>query len=319
MATFQKRNGRITATVRIKPHSAKSKTFNTKREAKAWADETEIKLKNEKEKIFTHITLRQAIEEYRDTVSINKKGGVKEVTRLNQFIKIMNVDVSLSDIDKEFLVNFREYRLESVVPATARRELLMLSGLFSWCIDKKLWLTSSPMDGVKLPKASNHREKVISDYEKETLIPYLNQELKNIFLIALETGMRLSEICLLEWERVFLDKQFLVLRSTKNGRPREVPLSVYAVNIFRGIGVKKSGRIFSYEPKYASADFMKARIKAELYDFTFHDTRHTAATHIAPKLPLLDLCKMFGWTDPKRAMVYYNPTSSQIAARLSLP
>ncbi|MFI8143290.1 integrase, partial [Acinetobacter baumannii] len=53
--------------------------------------------------------------------------------------------------------------------------------------------------------------------------------------------------------------------------------------------------------------------------FTFHDTRHTAATRIAPKLPLLDLCKMFGWTDPKRAMVYYNPTSSQIAARLSQP
>ncbi|MFH4377027.1 integrase, partial [Acinetobacter baumannii] len=91
-----------------------------------------------KEKIFTHITLRQAIEEYRDTVSIHKKGGIKEVTRLNQFIKIMNVDVSLSEVNKEFLVNFREYRLESVVPATVRRELLMLSGMFSWCIDKKL-------------------------------------------------------------------------------------------------------------------------------------------------------------------------------------
>lgn len=182
--------------------------------------------------------MRQAIEEYRDTVSIHKKGGVKEVTRLNQFIKIMNVDVSLSEVNKEFLVNFREYRLESVVPATVRRELLMLSGMFSWCIDKKLWLSSSPMDGVKLPKASNHREKVISDFEIETLLPFLNDELKSIFLIALETGMRLSEICLLEWERIFLDKQYLVLKTTKNGRPREVPLNVIAVDIFIGIGVK---------------------------------------------------------------------------------
>ncbi|MFI7962203.1 tyrosine-type recombinase/integrase, partial [Acinetobacter baumannii] len=103
---------------------------------------------------------------------------------------------------------------------------------------------------------SNHREKIISDFEIETLLPFLNDELKSIFLIALETGMRLSEICLLEWERIFLDKQYLVLKTTKNGRPREVPLNVIAVDIFIGIGVKKSGRVFSYEPKYASADFM---------------------------------------------------------------
>jgi hypothetical protein len=31
---------------------------------------------------------------------------------------------------------------------------------------------------------------------------------------------------------------------------------------------------------------------------------------------VLDLCKMFGWTNPKMAMVYYNPTAAQIAGRL---
>ncbi len=43
------------------------------------------------------------------------------------------------------------------------------------------------------------------------------------------------------------------------------------------------------------------------------------ATKIALKIPLLDLCKMFGWSNPRRAMIYYNPTSSEIAARLSQP
>lgn len=37
---------------------------------------------------------------------------------------------------------------------------------------------------------------------------------------------------------------------------------------------------------------------------------------LARKLDVLDLCKMFGWANPKQAMVYYNPTASQIAARL---
>lgn len=52
MATFQKRKGRITATVRIKPHPAKTKTFDTVRDAKAWAQELEVTLKNEKFKIL---------------------------------------------------------------------------------------------------------------------------------------------------------------------------------------------------------------------------------------------------------------------------
>ena len=76
------------------------------------------------------------------------------------------------------------------------------------------------------------------------------------------------------------------------------------------------GKVFKYSAKYASADFLKARMDAELFDFTFHDARHTAATRIALKIPLLDLCKMFGWSNPKRAMTYYNPTASEIASRL---
>ncbi|MFW1745758.1 hypothetical protein ACG9XW_05935 [Acinetobacter guillouiae] len=48
MTTFQKRNGRVTATVRIKPHPPKSKTFDIARDAKTWTRELEVTLKSEK-------------------------------------------------------------------------------------------------------------------------------------------------------------------------------------------------------------------------------------------------------------------------------
>ena len=51
--------------------------------------------------------------------------------------------------------------------------------------------------------------------------------------------------------------------------------------------------------------------------FTFHDSRHTAATRLAPLVDVLTLCKIFGWAKADQALVYYNPTGSQIAARLS--
>ena len=316
MATYQKRKKGVTATVRIKPHPSQSQTFTTMRDAKAWAQALEIQLRNEKKSDYCHITLRDALEQYRDNVSINKKGADRERNRINQFLRTMKVDIPIDSVDKEYLVLYRESRLEEVASATVRREMQILSAMFTWCIDTKLWLKKSPMFEVKLPAASAHREKVISEYEVETLLPYLDDELRTIFLIALETGMRQAEICGLEWERIFIDKQYLYLKTTKNGRPREVPLSNTAIELITGIGVKKSGKVFNYSPGMASYNFMCARIKANLLDIVFHDTRHTAATRIALKLPLLDLCKMFGWVDPKRAMIYYNPTATQIASRL---
>lgn len=54
---------------------------------------------------------------------------------------------------------------------------------------------------------------------------------------------------------------------------------------------------------YLDVVFRRYRDKAKLSGFTCRDSRHTAATRIAQKLHGLDLCKMFGWTELKRAMI----------------
>lgn len=316
MATFQKRNRRVTATVRIKPHKPKSKTFDTMRDAKTWAQETEVALKNEKQQVFDHVILRNGLEEYRDTISIKKRGADREISRINYILKHMRCDTPLINVDKEFLVQWREWRLESVSTGTVRRDFVLLAGFFTWCVETKIWLLKNPVRDIKIPKDSDHRERIISQQEIEQLLPYLSKDLKDIFLLAIETGMRQAEICGLTWERVYIDKRYVKLLITKNGRPREVPLSQIAVDILAGRQNKKTGSVFDNLPLAVSAEFMKARIAANMLGFTFHDSRHTAATRIALKIPLLDLCKMFGWSDPKRAMVYYNPTTSEIASRL---
>jgi integrase len=103
---------------------------------------------------------------------------------------------------------------------------------------------------------------------------------------------------------------------TKNGKGRHVPLSTKAqLLVARARGID-TVLVFNLKSQSLDALFRKARKRAGLEGFTFHDSRHTAATWIAPKLDILDLCKMFGWSDPKQAMVYYNPTASTIAGRL---
>lgn len=66
----------------------------------------------------------------------------------------------------------------------------------------------------------------------------------------------------------------------------------------------------------ASVLFRRARIRAEIDDLTFHDSRHEACTRLARKLDLLDLARMLGHRDLRSLRTYYNPTAVEIAERL---
>lgn len=73
--------------------------------------------------------------------------------------------------------------------------------------------------------------------------------------------------------------------------------------------------MFNLTTAKAAREYAKARRSAGLSGFTFHDARHTAATRIgmSAKLTLQQMCAMFGWKDPKMAMIYFNPKASDIA------
>ena len=75
--------------------------------------------------------------------------------------------------------------------------------------------------------------------------------------------------------------------------------------------------VFGLKTQSLDAMFRKYRQRAGLDGFTFHDSRHTAATRLAQRLHVLDLCKMFGWTSTTRALVYYNPKAVDIAQRIT--
>lgn len=74
--------------------------------------------------------------------------------------------------------------------------------------------------------------------------------------------------------------------------------------------------MFGLKPQSLDVLFRRARDQAGMSGFVFHDSRHTAATWLAQRLHVLDLCKMFGWANPKQAMAYYNPSAAEIAQRI---
>ena len=132
------------------------------------------------------------------------------------------------------------------------------------------------------------------------------------FLLALRTGMRAGELCSLPWAKVYPDY------ATVNGKTgiRNVSLTHQANRIIAQFHGWDETLVAGIKPQTLDAMFRKYRDKAGLSGFTFHDSRHTAATRIAQRIQVLDLCRLFGWRNPAMALVYYNPTASDIAKRL---
>lgn len=304
-----------------------SATFRLKREAEAWAVARKAEILAEKDQpAAVRIPLRQALERYRDEVSPGKRGGGWEVLRINAMIRwgSLPLDLPIGEVGTPHLAAWRDSRSREVAPGTVLREVSLLSAFFTKARKEWKLIAVNPISDMDKPEEPEHREVVISWSQIRRQLKAMKyrrgpcksatQAGSMAFLLALRTGMRAGEICRLTWARVRGDYCELPITKTK---PRNVPLEPKAMRIIESMRGWDDELVFGISPQTLDSLFRRCRNKAEMSGFTFHDSRHTAATWLAVKLDVLTLCKMFGWKNPQQAMVYYNPTASAIAKRLA--
>jgi len=310
MASIRKRGKKWRVEVRTKSFYA-SESFIHKETAVKWARDIEVALERDESPGGLKL-VSDAIKKYLNEIVPTKKGARWERVRLNKFLTYPIANKRLSSVKPSDFGDWRDERLREVAPASVRRELALWSGLFSVCVTEWQWIPESPLKKVRKPQNSKPRDRVISPKEEALMIEVLGQngphgETLRLMQLAIETGMRLSEMIGLDVERdVFSD--YAIIQDSKNNESRKVPLTKRARELI--------GNGFTITTDYASRLFREATRKAKIPNLTFHDTRHTAATRLARKLDVLDLCRMFGWRDPRHAMIYYNAHASEIAKRL---
>lgn len=305
-----------------------SSIFPTKREATAWAARREIELADESKKSPSEKhTLRELLNLYMEVVSPTKRGERWEVIRITQFLNDPDfpADHLLSNLTADHFISWKQVRLNSIKGESFNRNMNLLSACMTYAITELRWIKDNPLKEVKRGPSSPHRDVVIGSAQVKGMLKALGYspsrkvtEVRHVvaacFLLALRTGMRAGELCNLTWANV--RKHSCLLPQTKTV-PREVPLSGKALRVLNKMLGYDEVFVFGLKPATLDAMFRKYRERAGLEGFTFHDSRHTAATMLAKYIDVLDLCKMFGWKDPKMAMVYYNPKASDIADRLN--
>lgn len=305
-----------------------SATFRTKREADAWGVSREAELLEQAVLApDRRFTVGDMLRRYRDEVTPKKRGARWEAVRINMFLASEHFPASmaLADASSDVFGRWRDVRLAQVKPGSVLREIGVVSAAFETARREWKWVQANPIKDVRRPGMPEHRDVVISRSQIRGMLKALGYSRRHgvgqvrhvvavAFLVALRTGMRQGELCGLEWSRVHADYCRLPVTKTV---ARNVPLSRKARALIERMRGWDDALVFDIPTATLDAMFRKYRTRAGLSGFTFHDSRHTAATWLARKLDVLDLCKAFGWKDPKRAMIYYNPTASQMAARMN--
>ena len=303
-------------------------TFPTKREASEWAARRSTEMRAMATGQAAQIkTLADALHRYAEEVTPHKRGWSKELIRLKAFEKqpMFPARRLLADIAPPMIADWRDARLKVNARGSVLRDMVLLSHVFEVARRDWGWLSINPIKDVRKPSEPDHREVLISLAQQRKMLRALgwsrgpvrsvSHAVANCFLSALQTGMRAGELCGLRWDDVRADH--CTLHTSKTGKGRDVPLTPTTLRTIERMRGFDGDLVFGLKAQTLDAMFRKYRAKAGLSGFTFHDARHTAATRLAQRLHVLDLCKVFGWHTTTRALTYFNPSAGDIARRIT--
>ena len=326
MATIQKRGPyQWRALVRRKGYPSQSKSFDTKREAEAWAAIVESEMTRS---VFIDrspaekTTFEEVINSYIANEAPTHKGGEAEILRLKKFMRDQAklAQRGMATLKTEDFEAYRDRRMKKVAPATVKREFNLLHSVIEK-VRKKLGLHENPITDVKRPRVRNDRDVRLFDGEEEALLAALgdsrNPWIKPAVILAIETAMRRGELLALRWKDVNLDTRVARLHDTKNGEARDVPLSTRAIETLKALPRSVSGDVLATTAEGIKQTFERARKRANLEHVNFHDLRHEAVSRLFERgWNVMEVAAVSGHKDLQSLKRYTNLKAADLARKM---
>ncbi len=219
--------------------------------------------------------------------------------------------MTLEEITPKVITAYIEKRrLEGATPATRNREVSLLSTAFNVAVKQWEWCQENPCSKISKEPENNIIDRWLTREEEEWLLTssmrHLGGQLREIIILVLNTGLRLSEIINLKWKDIDFPRKILIVSKTKNKVPKQVPLNkiAYELLLIKSKTVNITGYVFctakgtQIMPRNLQREFAVAVRKAGIENFRFHDLRHTFATRLAQNgVDLYAIAKLLGHKD----------------------
>jgi integrase len=346
MATIQKRTHKTGTTyrvmVRMRGFPPQQRTFKRLTDAKQWAQDTESAIRKGEFKNVVRTaaskTLQDVIDRFRKEVFVHRAESTKRAEgsfltywekALGQYALAYITPDMVSDKLAELAAagdgrrkpaEDGEADKPKATPKPKSRKTLKhyrdtLAVLFKYAMQWG-WVGSSPLDGVnKITKIRNERIRYLSEDERRKLLDACkvsdNEHLYPVVVFALSTGARKSEILGLSLSDIDLSRDTAILRDTKNGDTRAVPVVHHLHDLLKAQAEKVDAfydelespaprrwlfpRRDGQEPIDIRKAWENARDAAGIDDFRFHDLRHSTASYLAMNgASLVEIAEILG-------------------------
>ena len=207
-------------------------------------------------------------------------------------------DHTVAGFDREVIAHYAWCRAEEGVrPATVRRELITLRA--AWRVAWRDGRIAAPPPKT-LPPAGLPRQRILSVDEISRLrrAAAPDQILALFGAILIGSGARAGAVRDLEWTRVDLLQRIIDFRASHPKAERQkhravVPIGSRLLAMLRR--APRSGeRLFTLSATTMERRFRAAAEAAGLPGVTAHVLRHTAATHLLRRVPLVVASRMIG-------------------------
>jgi len=239
-------------------------------------------------------------------------------------LQIFYGDILISELSTDELERYKNWRLQTVKPATVNIEIITLRRMFNLALKWKI-LTENP--ATELQKLRIEQKEIViyseEQFQKQLQI-ICKAEDKLFYYISLfgyYTGARLGEIINLQWLNICFEENVIKIINkpnfkTKSRRNRIIPISqklmVYLKELHQ---MSKSTSPEDYlfpnpwkfplTKHYVSRKFIEYCKKAELPRHHFHCLRHTFITNLLKKgVAIVKVMKLAGHSQISTTLRY---------------
>ncbi len=283
-----------------------------------------------------NITITQLVAEWLVSIKNQVKPGTYqkyECICRNHIISDLGT-IAVRYVSRFTIMSFIERLSEKNLSAKTVNDILIVFGL-AFKYAKETYSITAPK--INYIKEHQKEMRVLSVQEQQTITEYLVQQIdihKFGVLLALYTGMRIGELCALQWdditdEHIIINKTMMRIKNEQGktevriGSPKSqssnriipTPKSLLPmINQFRSNGYVLSSEKLQYtEPRLMQIKFGKMIADCKIGKANFHALRHTFATRcIEAGVDVKTLSEFLGHSDVKTTLNRYVHSSFEL-------
>lgn len=331
MSVYKKKNGKYYCRFQIdgERHHYLCTGATTEKEAKKLESQFMFKVQQQQNGVVNKekesITIKHLIDVFIDYSKLNKKSYKQDLYRCTYILNFFKPNKKISDIKSVDIEKFKASLLtEKRGKITVNRYLENLSKMFNIAIENE-WLDKNPIRKNTKFLQKNYTVRYLTFDEENRLYKCLNGVLKDMVTVALQTGLRRSNIIYLKYSNLDFNFRMIEILENKGNKHIKLYMNDVLYDLFKRLEKTKTSEYIFVNPltNLPYVDFRKAWTKAlkeaQIENFRFHDLRHTVGTRLAEQnVPIPVIKNILAHSSIETTMRYVHNNSKDIISAMNV-